>query len=310
MNGPAAVRTPTDGRSGASFDTNTTTGADAARVREKRRLVLALAALTMAVEVAGLAFLPTIDIGTMALSPSLIPALWLALALGPARRSTVRYEAVLPFWCAIVAGLATGAVLFWQAGDAVDVLPLLAAAADEEIVYRLAVPMVIAVALTFLKVPARRARVVGYLVAGAWWVLLPGHQVQTTTLAVFGSYAAFAALSAVVVARSRALVAMSAAHAVLNLITISQSRGEIGPGARGVLVACLLLMLVGTFARPGLRRRPFPTAVTTAPEQGVDTIIDLRDGFIPSESTDGETALTDEDRHDADEPAATDARRR
>lgn len=309
MNGLVAARSASGGRSPSSSDTNAAeTGA--ARVRETRRVVLALAALTMAVEVAGLAFLPTIDIGTIALSPSVVPALCLAVALGPARRSSVRDDAVLPFWCAIVVGLAMGSVLFWQAGDAIDLLPLLAAAADEEIVYRLAAPMVIAVALTLLRVPPRPARVTGYLVAGAWWVLLPGHQAQTTTLAAFGSYVAFAALAAVVVARSRALVAMSAAHAVLNLLTISQSRGEIGPNARGVLVACLLLMLVGTFARPGLRRHPLPTVDRTAPAQDTDTIIDLRDGVRPSESRHGETTWIDETDLDAEDPAASDGSRR
>lgn len=298
MNLPAAARIPRS-HTAPSEPPDTRDS----ELRERRRLVLGLAALTMAIEVAGLTFLPSIDVGTISVSPSILPALLLALALGPARRSTVEYEKVLPFWFAIGTGLVMGTILFAQAGDLVDVAPLLAAAADEEIVYRLAVPLVLAVGLTMLRVPARSARVAGYVIAGAWWALLPGHQAQTTTIAVFASYVAFAVLSAVVVSRSRALVAMTGAHAVMNMVTLSQYRGEISPSTRGLLVGLLLLLLVGTFARPGLRRRSAPAGVPATPEEGVDTVIDLRDGAVRPAGREGQATRSDPPALDIEEPA-------
>jgi hypothetical protein len=148
-----------------------------------------------------------------------------------------------------------------------------------------------------VKVPPPAARVVGYVVAGTWWVLLPGHQAQTDSAAELVTFGAFAAISALVVARSRGLLPMSAAHCVLNVVTIAQARGDISAGGRSALTACLLFLLVGTFAWPGDRA---PKAAGSSTRGGdddliTDTVIDLRDGQRPSVQRGGEVTWLDDD---------------
>lgn len=254
------------------------------RTARGRAVVLGLAAVTMAVEMASLVVGRSVHIGSLPLSASVVPGLVLLGALGA--RSAGRpgdRDRLVPFWIAMGAGLLLGVALFSRTGDLADLLGLVVAAANEEIVYRFAVPVVLATALMVVKVPARPARVAGYVVAGAWWVLLPGHQAQTDGAVALVTYASFAVISAVVVARSRALVPISIAHCVLNVITIAHLRGDITSGGRGALSACLLFLLVGTFAWPGDRpgRR---VATTDDGDQDLvtDTVIDVRDGQRPS----------------------------
>ncbi|HYI62337.1 MAG TPA: hypothetical protein VEW93_11110 [Acidimicrobiales bacterium] len=272
------------------------------RTKPGRTVVLSLAIVTMTVEMGWLLLRPDVHIGSLALSASIVPSLALLLALGTRSVGTPGdRDRLVPFWIAILAGLALGAVLFARTGDLADLLGLVVAAANEEVVYRFAVPVVIATALMVVKVPASPARVVGYLAAGAWWVLLPGHQAQTDSVAELLTFAAFAVISALVVSRSRGLLPMSAAHCVLNVITIAHTRGEISAGGRSALSACLLFLLVGTFAWPGDRvARPAGAERVEDEDLVTDTVIDLRDGQRPSvRRGDQVTWLDDDDREDA-----------
>jgi hypothetical protein len=216
-----------------------------------------------------------VDVGSFTLSASAVPSVLLLVFLGAQGVGAARdRDRLVPFWIAMVAGLGLGATLFSRTGDLADVGALLVAAANEEVVYRFAVPVVAATGLIVLRVPPTVARVAGYLAAGTWWVLLPGHQQQVANAANLATYVAFAVISALVVARSRAIVPMAVAHSVLNIITIAHERGDITAGARSALSACLLFLLVGTFAWPGdLRRR-----AADAEDLVSDTVIDLRDG--------------------------------
>jgi hypothetical protein len=243
--------------------------------RTGRMLVLALATITMVVEMGSLLASVSVDIGSFSLSASAVPSLLLLVFLGAQGVGAARdRDRLVPFWIAMVAGLGLGATLFERTGDLVDVGALLVAATNEEVVYRFAVPVVAATGLMVLRVPATAARVAGYLAAGAWWVLLPGHQQQVANAANLATYVAFAVISALVVARSRAIVPMAVAHSVLNIITIAHARGDITGGSRSALSACLLFLLVGTFAWPGdLRRR-----AADGEDLVSDTVIDLRDG--------------------------------
>lgn len=267
------------------------------RTKPGRTLVLGLAIITMVVEMGWLLVGRVVHIGNLPLSASILPSLALLLALGarsigePGDR-----ERLVPFWIAVTAGLGLGAILFSRTGDLPDLLGLVVAATNEEVVYRFAVPVVITSALLVLRVPVTAARVVGYVAAGVWWILLPGHQAQTDSVASLVTFAAFAAISALVVARSRALIPMAAAHCVLNVITFAQVRGEIGAGGRGALGACLLFLLVGTFAWPGDRARRRAEEGGHAPEEDLvtDTVIDLRDGVRPSVRRGGQITWIDE----------------
>lgn len=257
------------------------------RTTKGRAVILALAAVTMAVEMGSTLVGAGVDIGSFPLSVSAVPSLFLLAALGArASGEPGDRERLVPFWIAMAAGLALGYTLFSRTGDAIDVVALLVAATNEEVVFRFAVPLVITSALLVTRLPSRPARFIGYAVGGVWWVLLPGHQAQTDGLGALLTYGAFAVISALVVSRSRALIPMSVAHCVLNIITVAAMRGDIGAAGRGALSLCLLVLLVGTFAWPG--DRPSHAAdgspAPSEPEEDLitDTVIDLRDGQRPT----------------------------
>ena len=96
---------------------------------------------------------------------------------------------------------------------------LSAAAFDEELVYRLAIPAVIAAALRLGNVRPNAARIAGLLGAGIWFCLLPGHLDQVSSPAGFVPYVSFAALSAFVVYRSGSILPVAVAHAISNILT-------------------------------------------------------------------------------------------
>lgn len=267
--------------------------------RNGRALVLGLAAVTMAVEMASVLTSSGITIGTFRVSLSLVPAIVLLGLLGPRSVGRARdRDRLVPFWIAMAAGLGLGVTVFGRSGDLADVGALLVAAVDEEVVFRFAVPVVITTALMLLRLPAVASRRVGYVVAGVWWVLLPGHQAQTDGPMALVTYVAFAVIAGVVVARSRALIPMSVAHCVLNIITVSAERGDITDGARGILSACLLFLLIGTFAWPGdVRRR-----ASDEEDLVTDTVIDLRDGEVPSVEQAGRRVPIDDHPADLREP--------
>ncbi|HXH59127.1 type II CAAX prenyl endopeptidase Rce1 family protein [Iamia sp.] len=273
------------------------------RTTRGRAVVLGLAAVTMAVEMASLVVGRSIHIGSQPLSASVLPGLVLLAALGaPSVGRAGDRDRLVPFWIAMAAGLLLGVALLSRTGDLADLLGLVVAAANEEIVYRFAVPVVLATALMVLRVPTRAARVAGYVAAGAWWVLLPGHQAQTDGAVAMVTYASFAVISTVVVARSRALIPMSIAHCVLNVITIAHLRGDITSGGRGALSACLLFLLVGTFAWPGDRPGRRAAATDDGDQDLVtDTVIDLRDGQRPSVHRGEDLTWVDEPSED-DQP--------
>jgi hypothetical protein len=269
----------------------------AAWPRTQRRVVLGLAALTMLAEIASLLADTRPHIGTIPLSISLVPSLLVLLALGPRSNGRVVDTArLVPFWLGVGGAYLFGWALWARDDQAASVAGLAVAAVNEEVVYRFAVPLVLTSALLLMRVPTSAARVTGYVVAGIWWVLLPGHRAQTDTVMMLLTFATFAAVSAIVVARSRALLPMALAHGALNIITLAQLRGDIDPGLRGILAACLVFLLVGTFAWPGdddARARRREAAAEGSIDDLVgdvvgDVVIDLRDGRRPSVLRGGE----------------------
>ncbi len=222
---------------------------------------------------------------------SLVPSLMVLLALGPRSNGRVVDPGrLVPFWLGVGGAYLFGWALWARDEQAMSIVGLAVAALNEEVVYRFAVPLVLTSALLVLRVPTQAARVTGYVVAGAWWVLLPGHRSQTDTVMMLLTFAAFAAVSAIVVSRSRALLPMGMAHGALNIITLAQLRGDIDPGLRGILASCLVFLLVGTFAWPGdddAREQRRQAAADGSIDDLVgdvvgDVVIDLRDGVRPS----------------------------
>jgi len=238
---------------------------------DRRLFVLLLAAVTAAVEVAGLTgAIPTIQVGRIVLSPSLIPALVLAIACGDRLLGRARTRpAATAFWMAAGLAFVLGAVLYLRTDYPADVPGLILAALDEELVYRLAIPAVLALLLRAVKVPPPLARLTGFVVAGLWFILLPGHREQMDTAAAVVPFVAFAGLSAVMVYRSGSVLAMATAHAVSNLLTILVWTEDVQQGARSAVLGSLLILMVFAY---GHTRRYVET------DHG--TIIDLRTGEI------------------------------
>jgi hypothetical protein len=253
-----------------------------ALTRSRRKVVLLLALVVGLVEIAGLlGVVPRITIGRLWISPSLVPAAVLLGLLG--RRSAGRardIDAAAFYWLTALAGMLLATILLDREGHLTDAIAVLLAALDEEVVYRFAVPTIVAAILVTFHVPSRPARVTGLTVAAVWFVLLPGHRMQADGLVELLPFVAFAALSALVVFRSGSILATTATHAVMNMLTIISFGGSMSHPVRAILTAVLLLLLVGGY---GITRpRPAEPGQAEA-----DTVIDLRDGVIPSLSEHG-----------------------
>jgi hypothetical protein len=246
----------------------------------RRTLVLGLSGITMVVEVLSIANLvPTLWVGGLPLSFSLLPAMALGLACGSRLlgRSAIRRAAV-GFWT-IAAVLLAGLSLLCLRNGRLDLVPaLILAALDEELVYRLAIPAVIAAALRLGNVRPNAARITGLVAAGFWFCLLPGHLEQVTNVAGFLPYVSFAALAAFIVYRSGSILPVAIGHAISNLLTLLMFGEAVSADARSFALASVLSLLVLAYGRP---RR-----ITVGDDGGlVDTqtglavaAIDLRDG--------------------------------
>lgn len=262
----------------------------------RRRLVLAMAAFTTAIEILSIAdVVPGIRVGALTLPLSVIPALGLAVACGERLlgRST-RRGAALGYWLSIAMILPLLAVLFARSGRIGLWVSLLAASAGEELVYRLAIPAVVAAVLRYGKVRSDWARIGGLALAGLWFVLLPGHREQIDSVTAALPFVAFAILSALLVYRSGSILPMAAGHAVVNMLTILMWNEAVAADARGMGLTCVLGLLVVAYGRP---RR-----LTIADDGGLIDIrtglgvseIDLRDGRPASVTlVDGRTLVID-----------------
>ena len=250
------------------------------QLSNRRTLVLGLSGITMLVEILSIGGLvPKLWIGGLPLSFSLLPAMALGLACGSRLlgRSAVRRAAV-GFW--VMAGVLLGGLSLLCLRDGrIDLVPALVfAALDEELVYRLAIPAVIAAALRLGNVRPNAARITGLAAAALWFCLLPGHLDQVTTATGFLPYVSFAALSAFIVYRSGSILPMAIGHAIANLLTFLMFGEAVTADARSFGVASVLCLLVLAYGRP---RR-----ITVGDDGGlVDTktglavaAIDLRDG--------------------------------
>jgi len=241
--------------------------------RSGRKVILVAALVTMLVEIAGLMdALPRIDLGRLVISPSIFPAFFVVGLLG--RRIVGRardINAAAVYWLTAGAGLFLSMILLDREGHLLDWFAIVIAALDEEIVYRFAVPAIVAAVLVVFRVQSRPSRVIGLAVAAVWFVLLPGHRAQWHTPADVLPFVAFAALSALVVYRSGSILATAATHAVMNMLTIIAFGGDMSRPARSVTTGVLLVLLVSGYGFVRPRR-------VEQPPEGDETVIDLRDG--------------------------------
>ncbi|CAN5722273.1 hypothetical protein BH24ACT3_BH24ACT3_09040 [soil metagenome] len=212
----------------------------------RRQWLLAAATVTLLLEILGLAgVVDHVVLGRINLSPSL-PASFLVAALAGTtivgRRTDGR--AALAYWVMGAVVLAGAGLAFARVNDPADVTGVILAGFNEELVYRLAVPMAVAVVLMVVGMGDRLALAAGFVLAGVWFVLLPGHRSQITEAGDVASYLAFAALSAIIAYRSAAVLAAGLVHVVVNLLTLLMWQGELSPGVRSAVIGGLLALLV------------------------------------------------------------------
>lgn len=218
----------------------------------RRRLVLAMAAVTTAVEALSMGgILPSVPVGRLDLSLSILPALGLAVACGDrlVGRSSLRRVAA---WYWVIATLVLVGLLapYIARGDASLYLSLVVAALGEELVYRVAVPATIAVALVSTGLAERRARLWGLLGSGIWFMALPGHREQMTSIGALASLTFFTLLASILVYRSGSLLPMALGHAVSNLTTVLMWQDALPPDVRGLVLASVLGLLALAYGRP------------------------------------------------------------
>ena len=250
------------------------------RITPRRALVLALAGLTALTEAASVArLLPDLHLADLDISIALLPALVLAVACGPRLlgRATVRSAAVA-YWCIALPLLPfLGYELLrihhfgWYPG-------LLGAALGEELVYRLAIPAVIAAALRLGRVRPDAARITGLVVAGLLFVSLPGHVDQMTSPAGAAPFFAFATLSAVIVYRSGSILPMAIAHAISNLVTVLYFQEAVPSAGRSLAIASVLALLVIAYGRSNRITLGDDGELVDTRTGLMVTAIDLRDG--------------------------------
>jgi len=275
----------------------------------RRRLVMVMALATTLAEIGSVAgWLPLIPIADLRIPLSFLPALGLAAVCGERLlgRSASRRRAAV-YWTAIGSALTVTAAIYLREGHMTLWVGLVGASANEELVYRLAIPAVIAAILRLGRVRLDIARITSLALAGLWFVLLPGHREQMGSVAGALPFVAFAALAAFVVYRSGSILPMAAGHAVSNLLTFLMWRDAATTDARSMGLAFVLCLLVLAYGRP---RR-----ITVGDNGGLlDTrtglevaVIDLRDGQPASVTlTDGRTILVEGDLANAEAvPART-----
>ena len=256
--------------------------------RDRQRAVLMAALLTVLVEIAVLlGVFPYLNIGRSTMPISVFSsAVVLALLGRRAFGHRARPGHAEPFWLAAIVGITFGAVMLDHTHNLLDVPGIAIAALGEEVVYRFAVPVLVASILVSLKVRTQPARVIGYAVGATWFVLLPWHRAQMNDAAQVLPFIAFAALAAVVAYRSGSILATGAVHTVMNMLTVLTYTGDISRVTRSAALGCLLVLLISTY---GLRRTTAAPTTTPAPlpaggpaPSTNGAVIDLRDGVLHS----------------------------
>lgn len=241
------------------------------RARTRTTIALVLGVATVLTEAAGLAgWLPDLDVGRIVVSASVIPAALLTAVLGRALMGrTTRENAAVAYWACAAVALLLCMCAYRTLSHPADLAGLLLAAADEELVYRLAVPAVVGMLLCLAGVRRNLAWIFGFVVGGVWFVALPGHRSQWNDVFSILAFAAFAAVMALVVYRSGSVAAAAVAHLCADLLTILVWNDVVGRQERSALLGVVLVLLVVAYgATPRRARRT--------------TVIDLRDGVVPS----------------------------
>jgi len=220
------------------------------------RAIVAVAALTVAFDVVtawrgvNLGYL-----GVVPISPTLPLEAALVVMLGWRRLGLDRTN--LEAWHEFLA-VATAALLFGvieysrHIGGFAEAMGLVLAALDEEIVYRLAV--LILVGATVAKLSGRNWRnaedwgvgagLAAIVASGLIFTVLPGHVAQISDTLHALPFVALGMVLGYAMLRTGALLPAVVVHALLNLATIAVFKGQMQAALRSTLAAALLVALV------------------------------------------------------------------
>ncbi len=238
--------------------------------------LVALAALTVAVDVVtAWADVAAGHLGRVPVSPAL--PLGLALALGVGLRRLGWDRANRRAWreflavgsVVLVGALAQYAV---RIGGPAEAAGLVIAALGEELVYRLAVLVLVGAVVAWCTGRNWRnaedwgpvAGVAALLAGGLVFTLLPGHLAQVQGVTTVVPFASLGVVLGYAVLRTGALLPAVAVHALVNVTTIAALTGAAAPGLRTAFVATALVALVAATVVAGRRLgllRPVPAAI-------------------------------------------------
>jgi len=214
--------------------------------------------------------------GAIQASLSIVPGLLLAAFLG---RTIVgrqgNHDAFVTFWACAVVILSVAVIGFSRLDHPIELAGLVVVSVDEELVYRLALPVLLAAALVGFGLPRKWCRILGYTIAGIAWVLLPGHRAQMHNPAEVFTFIEFAFLMAVICLRSGSVLATATAHVCSNLLTVLVWREVLPQSDRSLMFGGLLALMLLAY---GMRIRNPHTGKDgpDAPHDVEEMVIDLR----------------------------------
>lgn len=243
------------------------------KIRGAVLVLLACALLVRTLEMS-VDFLPEIPFGVTAVGVSDVLALAALVALLKHERFTLDRKAKLAA-VALIATMVVVAAAFVVTTGIAPTISVFMVGVSEEIVYRLAAPLLIALLLQRVGMAWRYALPIAILLGALWFMALPGHVAQFQTWFSPLVFVFFALLMSRVVWRGGALWPAIAAHIGIDIVTMMTNIGAAPQVFRLVATAILLLSLAPIIDALAKTRPAMREGVVVIDED--ETVIDLRE---------------------------------
>ena len=245
------------------------------------------AAITVLLEAASLAdqqgLLSLPGLGRLGSVPLSLATATAALGLLWARATPpVRFGA--SWWLAVAAVASVSLPLSWVGHGSREVAGLVIGSAVEEIVYRLAVPVLVIAVARWLGMRTPTAIWVAFGLSTVVFTLLPGHleQAHAAGASVLLVVACMGALWFWVVWRGGSVLAAVVFHVLANVTILPVEAGLVSTQGRALAIAALVLAAVAGISHAVGVRPPAPgegdAVAASAPTYGVELTVILPDG--------------------------------